>query len=332
MFAEDKTEQGMPQNKAGNSTGGEGEPQGSILPPVSVIIPTYNRASFLTGALDSVLGQSHTQLELVVVDDGSDDNTEELVRELATATGREIRFLRQPNRGPAAARNTGIRAARHDLLAFLDSDDRFAPEKLARQVAAMEENPHYLVCHTGERWVRRGQHLNQKKNHKKTGGFIFPQCLKLCCVGMSTVMVRRIFFEKIGLFDETLPCCEDYDLWLRASPQLPFLLVDEPLTVKHGGRPDQVSVRLRQGMDRYRIKALDKLLLSGKLLPWQRQLALAELASKCSVYGNGCRKHGRPNEAARYLALPARHGWSRDLAHAAAGTATAGGPARGILP
>ncbi|MBU4264108.1 MAG: glycosyltransferase [Proteobacteria bacterium] len=268
---------------------------------ISVIIPTWNRQEFLARAIDSVLGQSYTDFELIVVDDGSTDDT---ARRLA-GYGAQVRSIHQENRGPAAARNTGIRAAEGAFVAFLDSDDRFAPEKLAVQQAAMAAHPEYLISHTDEIWYRRGEQLNQKKKHFRPHGHIFAECLKLCVVGMSTVMVRREFFAKVGYFDEELPCCEDYDLWLRASVSLPFLKVDRPLTIKAGGRPDQVSARFRAGMDKFRIRAMVKVLGQQGLSDEQRNLARQELARKCRIFGNGCVKHGRPEEGRYYMELAA---------------------------
>jgi glycosyltransferase involved in cell wall biosynthesis len=276
--------------------------------PVSVIIPTYNRAGFLAQAVDSVLAQTYGNFELIVVDDGSCDETEMLL----ASYGKALIVLRQENLGPAAARNAGIRAARHPLLAFLDSDDRFVRQKLALQVAAMEAQPELLISHTQETWFRNGRHLNQKKRHAKEGGDIFARSLELCVVGMSTVMARRELFDLIGLFDETFPCCEDYELWLRAGARFPFLLVDAPLTVKHGGRPDQVSVQFRTGMDRFRILALEKLFASRALTMAQRRLAGEELIRKAALFGNGCLKHGRPEEGRHWLALADRYAFNSE--------------------
>jgi len=266
---------------------------------VSVIIPTYNRCEWLPDAIESVLCQTWPHFELIVVDDGSDDGTDRMMQTRFP----QVRYVRQDNRGPAAARNTGIRQARHRLLAFLDSDDRFDRRKLEIQLAAMRSQPDYLVSHTGEQWFRRGKHLNQKKRHRKESGNIFQRCLELCVVGMSTVMVRQELFDTIGLFDETLPCCEDYELWLRVSARHLFLLVDEPLTIKHGGRPDQVSVQHRTGMDRFRIAAIHGLLASDMLDPEQKRLACAELIRKCRIYAIGCMKHGKEDEGSIYFRL-----------------------------
>ena len=267
---------------------------------ISVIIPTYNRAERLGKAIDSVLDQSHQEFELIIVDDGSDDNTAEMIESYSS----DIVYLRQKKSGPAAARNRGIEKARYDLLAFLDSDDWFAKNKLEIQMEAMNRNPSYLISHTQETWYRNGNILNQKVKHRKNSGDIFKQSLELCAVGMSTVMIRRETFERYGLFDEDFSCCEDYDLWLRVSAEQEFLLVDEPLTLKDGGRADQVSTIYRVGMDKFRIRAIMKILTSGRLTEEQTGIALRELEYKCRIYGKGCLKHGKVEEGKYYLNLP----------------------------
>ena len=275
---------------------------------VSVIIPTYNRRDLLMRALQSVCRQSVRCEEIVVVDDASTDGSREAIENrFDRAMGPAIRWIRLPaNRGPAAARNIGIRHARCDLIAFLDSDDHWLPNKLEVQTRMMQRFPDYLISHTGEKWLRRGQHLNQKNRHLPRHGDIFPHCLELCAVGMSTVMLRREIFADTGLFDEGMRCCEDYDLWLRVSCRHPFLLVDEKLTVKEGGREDQLSCQHRIGMDRLRIDSILRLVQSGVLNGEQREQARRELRKKCEIYGNGCCRHGRTEEGRRYLALAGR--------------------------
>ena len=237
---------------------------------------------------------------MIIVDDGSDDNTAEVIESYSS----DIVYLRQKNSGPAAARNRGIEKARYDLLAFLDSDDWFVKNKLETQLEAMNRNPSYLISHTQEIWYRNGNILNQKSKHRKNSGDIFKQSLELCAVGMSTVMIRRETFERYGLFDEDFSCCEDYDLWLRVSAEQEFLLVDEPLTLKDGGRADQVSTIFRVGMDKFRIRAIMKILTSGRLTVEQTGIALKELEYKCRIYGTGCLKHGKVEEGKYYLNLP----------------------------
>ncbi len=277
-------------------------------PKISVIIPTYNRKFCIERAVLSVIQQTRKCDELIIVDDGSTDGTKNVVDRIAHHCSTEIKYIAQPNSGPAAARNTGIRLAKSELIAFLDSDDHWQKTKLARQCAVMENNPQYLVSHTKERWMRAGKHLNQKKIHIPRSGNIFDHCLLLCAVGMSTAMVRKELFDKVGLFNESFHCCEDYEFWLRVSLNYSFLLVDEPLTVKEGGRDDQLSNQYRVGMDKLRITAIINILENHQLTPENKKLATAELQKKCLIYGNGCLKHGKEKEAQEYLDLAKKYG------------------------
>jgi glycosyltransferase involved in cell wall biosynthesis len=274
------------------------DPAGAPL--VSVVIPTYNRASMLLTAIRSVLDQTLDALELIVVDDGSTDGTEEAVNTLADP---RLRFLRQENRGVAAARNAGIRLSRSGLVAFLDSDDAWSRKKLEKQVRWMDDHPDCLLVHTDEKWYRRGEHLNPMEKHRKHDGDIFLQSLSLCAMGPSTVAVRKSAFDLIGLFDEALPVCEDYDFFLRFAARFPVCYIDERLVTKQGGHADQLS-RKYFGMDRFRIAALAKLLRDPDLPPHRRLPALEELRRKCYIYSRGCRKHGKPEESMFYLQLP----------------------------
>lgn len=272
---------------------------------ISVIIPTYNREAFISEAVQSVIDQNRPCDELIIVDDGSTDNTRKIIEQKKTECPVALHYVHQQNQGAAAARNTGVRQASSGYLCFLDSDDRYMPEKLSVQYQAMQQSE-ALISHTRETWFRCGRPLRQKKKHQPREGYIFKGCLEMCVVGMSTVMVRKELFEKYGLFDEQLPCCEDYDFWLRVSTQEYFQLVPEPLTVKHGGRADQLSVIYRLGMDKYRIRSIVKLLEQGTLTSEQHALAVNELRRKCRIYGNGCLKHGRREEGKLYLQIPER--------------------------
>lgn len=268
---------------------------------ISVVIPTYNREAQLDRALQSVFKQIYPCDEIIVVDDGSTDNTKELVASYIETKHAVVKYLYQPNKGPAAARNLGVRNSSYSHIAFLDSDDHWHKDKLKKQFAKMEEKPDILISHTKEKWLRRGKHLNQKKKHQPGNGDIFEHCLQLCAVGMSTVMVRREIFETVGYFDESYRCCEDYDLWIRTSCNHPFLLINAPLTIKEGGREDQVSYQYRVGMDKFRIDSIMSLLVNGVLTNEQRQSCFEELHKKSRVYGNGCIKHNKIAEGNRYL-------------------------------
>ncbi len=273
-----------------------------ILPDVSVIIPTFNRARRVVRSISSVLDQTFTNYEIIIVDDGSSDGTADSLAQFKHNS--KIKCLSHPkNLGVSAARNNGIMASRAPLLAFLDSDDYWLPEKMAVQVRFFRQNPKAVVCQTEEVWIRKGQRVNPRKKHRKPSGYIFEPSLKLCLVSPSAVMLKRSLLDEVGFFDEDLPVCEDYDLWLRISSQYPIYLIDQNLAVKEGGDPHQLSSR-HKGMDRFRIKAMMKLIRSGQLNEDQSQIVLQELAIKCRIYGKGCIKRGMNEEGEFYLQLP----------------------------
>ena len=275
----------------------------STLPTVSVIIPTFDRAHTLVRALDSVRAQTLPPLEVIVVDDGSRDDTARLVLQGYPT----VRYLPQANAGVSVARNRGIAAARGQWLAFLDSDDQWLPHKLERQLAWLERYPGYRLVHGDEVWIRRGRRVNAMNKHAKSGGWIYETCLPRCVISPSAVMVHRSLFDDVGGFDETLPACEDYDLWLRICATHPVLYVDEPVLVKYGGHDDQLSAKY-WGMDRFRIRALANMLERGRLTTLQRQATLTMLADKVGIYMAGARKRQRHDDVAHCEALLTRWG------------------------
>lgn len=265
-------------------------------PLVSVIIPAYNRGWVLKEAVDSVLAQDFPNFELIVVNDGSADNSSEIL----ASYGNKIRIVSQENRGVSSARNRGIGSSSGDYIAFLDSDDLWLPGKLSAQVAFFEKNPDALICQTEEIWVKNGIRMNPGKRHKKMSGFFFEKSLELCLVSPSAVMAKKRLFEIAGLFDETLPACEDYDMWLRVNCRHPIYLIDVPLVVKRGGHADQLSGM--HSLDKYRIKSIVNLIENGILSEDQLRSAIKVLKRKCRVYANGCMKRERKEEALRYAA------------------------------
>jgi glycosyltransferase involved in cell wall biosynthesis len=268
---------------------------------ISVIVPTFNRAWILREAIESVLAQTFKDFELIVVDDGSEDGTDRLL----AAYGNRIRVHRQENRGVSSARNAGIAMARGSLVALLDSDDTWLPTKLERQVAFMDSRPGILISQTEEIWIRNGRRVNPARKHRKPSGQFFEKSLEMCMVSPSAVMMRRGLIEVVGPFDESLPACEDYDLWLRIGCRFPIWLLDEPLVVKTGGHGDQLSGGW--GLDRYRIRSIRNCLEAGILTPEQRDAAVRVLRRKCRIYADGCRKRGRKGEADRYEAIARSH-------------------------
>ena len=261
---------------------------------VTVIIPTHNRWPMLGEAVESVLAQTSPDYELIVVDDGSTDETTQRLRDY----GAHITVLTQPRRGVAAARNVGARAAAAKYLAFLDSDDLWHPNKLQRQLDFMESNTAVEICQTEEIWIRNGVRVNPRRKHRKPSGDIFRASLDLCLVSPSAVMMRRELFERVGGFDESLPVCEDYDLWLRISKDIKVPLVPEALVTKRGGHADQLS-RSTWGFDRFRVISIANLIEAGLHLE-KAGWALEAMTKKVTILAQGFRKRGNEAMAREY--------------------------------
>jgi glycosyltransferase involved in cell wall biosynthesis len=269
-------------------------------PLVSIIIPTFNRDYYLAEAISSVLNQSG--FELIVVDDGSTDNTQKILQKFP-----DIRSISLPeNRGVSYARNRGIEIARGSLICFLDSDDLWQKGKLEAQVKWMQENPECQAVYTDEKWIRNGVRVNPMNKHQKYSGDIFKQCLPLCIVSPSSIMLRKPLLDEVGFFDESMPVCEDYDLWLRIAIRYPFKFLSDKLVVKRGGHDDQLS-RKYWGMDRWRVYALEKLLRGGDLNPQQRGWVIEMLIEKSEVLIQGFSKRGKIEEAEVYRNLVATY-------------------------
>jgi glycosyltransferase involved in cell wall biosynthesis len=260
-----------------------------VIPTVSVIIPAHDRRSLIGRAVRSVLAQTFREFEVIVVDDASGDGTPEQVR---ATFGDQVRLLVQAeNRGVSAARNRGISAARGEWLAFLDSDDEWLPEKLERQLDALRASK-LRACHTDEIWIRRGVKVNPPARYRKRGGDLFFQALRVCCICPSSLVIRQALCAEVGLFDEHLPVCEDYEFFLRLTAGQPVAYVDEKLVVKYGGHADQLS-RAFYAMDRFRVYALDRLLdRRPELGEERREAARSALLEKARIVRAGARKRG----------------------------------------
>ena len=235
------------------------------------------------------------------MDDGSTDKTREVLAEMRD---QRLRVLTQENLGVSRARNAGVARARGEMIAFLDSDDRWQPQKLELQLAFMRLGG-WEITQTEEIWIRKGKRVNPKKKHAKMGGWLFEPSLELCLISPSAVMFSRSCWESIGPFDETLPACEDYDLWLRCGLHYPVGLVPQPLVMKYGGHPDQLSRKII-GLDLYRIYSLRNLLAKEDLPLQKRRLAVENLRQRVDRYVRGCLKRDKPEEAGRVRDLAAR--------------------------
>lgn len=253
----------------------------------SVILPVYNRENRVTRAIDSVLRQTFQPFEIFVVNDGSTDNTPALLK----SYGDQIKVIHQQNYGVSSARNKGITASSGEWIALLDSDDEWLPGKLQMQYEYICSHPDIKIFQTDEIWIRNGKRVNPMKKHSKKGGYIFYESLPLCIVSPSAVVIHRSLFHEYGLFNETLPVCEDYELWLKMGAHQPIGLIKEFGIIKYGGHEDQLS-RKYWGMDRFRIRALENVLNEGQLSSEQRSAVIREIISKAEILQAGAVKRG----------------------------------------
>lgn len=258
---------------------------------ISVIIPTFNRKETLKRAIQSVVMQSYTPYEIIVIDDGSDDGTKEWIKD----NHANVKYIYQMNSGVSSARNKGIKFARGDWIALLDSDDEWLPSKLKDQANEIELNPAAKFLHTNEIWIRNGVRVNQMKKHKKYGGYIFEKCLDMCRISPSSVLIKKDIFDEIGMFDETLKVCEDYDLWLRFASKYQVHFLNQPLIKKYGGHSDQLS-KVDDGIESYRIRSLKKIMNSGILNKKQKIITKDVLVKKMYIYAKGLKKRNKIRE------------------------------------
>lgn len=196
---------------------------------ISVIIPTYNRASLIERALQSVLDQDYPDIEVIIVDDYSTDNTEDVVK---SVNDPRIRFIKHShNKGANAARNTGIREASGDYIAFQDSDDEWMPGKLAKQIEVFKHAPADTGVVYTAFWRIEGNEKNYTPSRDvlMTDGYLFEELLKRNFITTQSILLKKACFEEVGLFDETMPRLQDWELLLRLSKRYPFFFIDEPL-------------------------------------------------------------------------------------------------------
>lgn len=258
------------------------------MPLVSIIIPAYNRKILLKRAVESVINQTFMDYELLVVDDGSEDGTENL----DILKHKKINFIRlNENGGVSRARNTGVRSSCGEWIAFLDSDDEWFETKLEKQINWCRINPQFQIMQTRELWIRNGKRVNPPLTHEKFQGDLFSASLERCMITPSSVLIKRSLFDKAGFFNESLPACEDYDLWLRITCKYQIGLLDEYLLKRYGGHSDQLSLSVI-GLDRYRIRSMLDLLKSRSLDNAQCEMLKKVLSTKALIVANGYLKRG----------------------------------------
>jgi glycosyltransferase involved in cell wall biosynthesis len=270
---------------------------------VSVVIPVYNRPDLLQRAVSSVSRQSFAPFEILVVDDGSSPAIE-ILNDLHSIP---VRILRnEQNQGVSAARNLGIREANGDWISLLDSDDEWMEDKLQKQVHHIEKHKGLHAIHTGEKWIRNGNEVIPPAYLNKSPENLWERSLQHCLICPSSALLHKSIFEAIGLFNENLAVCEDYEFWLRLLLQEEIGLVQEKLVIKHGGHPDQLSTTT-WGMDRFRVQALINLIESDTLKEKQYVSAISVLVHKCLILAKGAQKRGKLEETSKFFEIARRY-------------------------
>lgn len=268
----------------------------SAAPLVSAVIPTYNYARYVAGAVESVLAQSFDDLEIVVVDDGSTDETADTLHPFLD----RIRYIRQEHRGLAAARNTGIRVARGPYVAFLDSDDLWLPEKVSVQSARLDDDPAVGLVY-GEAALFAETSPGTATLHSywahHPSGKILPWLVRQNVVPSPTPMVRRELFDQVGPFDETLSACEDWDMWIRIAQVSEFAYVDRVLA-KYRVHAANMSLDYERMMTNG-LRVLEKAFSSPNLSPEIKRLRRSIISRRHADYALGCFYEGRYAQARR---------------------------------
>ena len=250
---------------------------------VTVIIPSYNRIEYLPRCINSIYNQTYAVKEIILVDNNSKDGTKGFIKEKYS----KVRVINEKKRGVSFARNLGIIKSTNNWIAFIDSDDEWLRNKIEKQISLIKKSNNKIkLVHTDEIWIKNGKILNQKKKHTKYGGYIFKNCLDICKISPSSVLINKYIFKKYGLFDTKLKVCEDYDLWLRLTSRIKVGYVDEVLLKKYGGHKDQLS-RKYWGLDRYRIKSLEKIILNYRVKRELKNMALKTLLNKINIIIKG---------------------------------------------
>ena len=262
---------------------------------ISVVIPCFNRKNTLPRSIDSVINQTYKPSEIILVDDGSTDGT----RDFILKSYPNIKYFFQTKKGVSSARNKGIRESSSKWIAFLDSDDEWLPQKLEKQKTQLEKHPGIFISHTNEIWIRNGVRVNQMKKHQKYGGYIFDKCLDICRMSPSSVLIHNRVLEDVGVFDEKLQVCEDYDLWLRITSKYSVLFEKELLIIKYGGHKDQLS-KVKEGIEQFRIQSLEKILTLNHLKKDQFILTKNMLIRKLLIYSKGLEKRNKFDELALF--------------------------------
>lgn len=271
-----------------------------MQPLVTVLIPAYNAEQTIRRAIDSALAQDYPAIEIVVVDDGSMDATSEVV---AAYRQSEIRLLPLPsNRGEGGALNEGIAIARGEYIAFLDADDEWLPQKLTRQIAALQRNPNAIMATCGCRFVDASGNLVEEFGMKPPGivkDQVWRKFLVLACIAKPCVVVRSSAFQQVGLFDTTVRITADQDMWIRLAIAGEVEFVDEYLTIAHD-TPGSLTKVYGKDEDKYGLRVIRRHIAAQRARLSDREIRCI-LSARYTALGRNLYDNGRIWRGARLL-------------------------------
>jgi glycosyltransferase involved in cell wall biosynthesis len=259
----------------------------------SVVIPTYNRANIISKALESVFAQSYTNYEIIVVDDGSTDSTQQILKQYAGS----IKYYKQKNQGAASARNLGIEKSKGDYIAFLDSDDSWFPEKLKKVIDSIEIKPETGLFYSDFKRIDREGRLLKKENCKHIVGKGYPRILFYNFIGTSTVVVKRECFNKCGLFDEQLFRAQDWDMWIRISRE--FFIYHIPVVLVEHMWDSKGSISSSKESLLAQMKVVERALKTDQQLNHKQRRVIK--AKSMSSLGLRYLRHGEKNKSQLYF-------------------------------
>lgn len=253
-----------------------------------VIIPTFNRATLVKRAIESVLEQSYPYFNLYIVDDGSTDDTKEVTSSFLS--DKRVHYLFKPNSGVSAARNFGMIHSHSLWITFLDSDDQWLPDKLKIQAQAIVENPTFSFFHSNEIWIKNNVRVNPPLKFDKSNNQIFERSLHTCLISPSTVAIKRDLITQLGMFNESLPSCEDYDLWIKVMLSHSPYFISDYLINKYHGHELQLSV-MDPLMEYFRVISLFNILENKKFHLYDLTLLKLVLIKKIPKIKKGLMKY-----------------------------------------
>ncbi len=267
------------------------------MPTVSVVITCYNYGRYLKASLASVLDQTYRDFDVIVVDDGSTDNTPAIMQGYA-ADGR-VSYIRQENAGQPKAKNRGIRQSNGEFVAFLDADDLWMPDKLEKQMTLFDD-PHVGVVYARRKWINQDGEEISGDERRLWRGNVLDRIFVDNFICFSSAVIRRSVLDQVGFFDETLPMGIDYDLWIRVAARSEFVFVDEPLVKYRTGHANLSRNTLKRYDCAQRImrKSLSDPLLRDRFAWYVPRLAWADTWSNMAVYFAA---QGSRREALRYF-------------------------------